>query len=231
MAAEQKTETEKRIQQMVAFITQEARDKAEEIEVRAKEEVAVELLKVQDRDKNKLLEFYKQQRKRVDKDAIIQKQQVLDSYRMKHLRMQDEKIQELGNMAKERFSGIVAGHSYREFIVKSLIQGFFKIWDEAEVSVQSRAEDARLVRSVLGEALAQAKEQAESETGQPFDMRVVFDDRPVKCSGGVVLKARKGRIICDNTLDARLKIVLRRELPYIRENLFDQESLTLKNQN
>jgi len=229
MAAEQKTETEKRIQQMVAFITQEARDKAEEIEVRAKEEVAVELLKIQDREKNKLREYYKQQTKRVEKDAIIQKQKLLDSFRMKHLRMQDEKIQELGSMAQERFSGIVAGHSYREFIVKSLIQGFFKIWDEAEVSIQCRAEDARLVRGVMGEALAQAKEQAEAETGQAFNMQVVFNDEPVKCSGGVVLKARKGRIICDNTLDARLKIVLQKELPYIRNTIFDQESLTLAN--
>jgi len=229
MAAEQKTETEKRIQQMVAFITQEARDKAEEIEVRAKEEVAVELLKIQDRDKNKLREYYKQQRKRVEKDAIIQKQQLLDSYRMKHLQMQDEKIQELGNMAQDRFAGIVAGHSYREFIVRSLIQGLFKIWDEAEVSVQCRAEDARLVRGALGEALAQAKEQAEAETGLPFDMKVVFNDEPVKCSGGVVLKARKGRIVCDNTLDARLKIVLQKELPLIRNTLFNQASLSLKN--
>jgi len=37
MATEQKTETEKSIQQMLAFIKQEARDEAEEIEVRAKE--------------------------------------------------------------------------------------------------------------------------------------------------------------------------------------------------
>ena len=92
MAAEQKTETEKRIQQMVAFIKQEARDKAEEIEVRAKEDVNVEVLKMQDRDKAKWREFYKQQEKRVEIEAKIAKQQLLDSFRMKHLQIQDEKV-------------------------------------------------------------------------------------------------------------------------------------------
>merc|ERR1712087_903772 len=92
MAAEQKNETEKRIQQMVAFINQEAKDKAEEIEVRAKEDVNVEVLKMQDREKAKLREYYKQQEKRVEIEAKIAKQQLLDSYRMKHLQIQDEKV-------------------------------------------------------------------------------------------------------------------------------------------
>lgn len=230
MAAEQKTETEKRIQQMVAFIKQEARDKAEEIEVRAKEDVNVEVLKMQDRDKAKWREFYKQQEKRVEIEAKIAKQQLLDSFRMKHLQIQDEKIQELGSLAKERFAGIVNDtHSYREFLVNSLIQCFFKIWDEAEVTVQCRREDANLVKSVIDEAVAAAKEQAESETGQAFNLTAVFDPNPCRCSGGVVVKARRGRIVCDNTLDARLKLILKKELPFIREHLFDQESLSLKN--
>jgi vacuolar-type H+-ATPase subunit E/Vma4 len=92
MAAEQKSETEKRIMQMVAFINQEARDKAEEIEVRAKEDVNVEVLKMQDREKAKLREYYKQQEKRVEIEAKIAKQQLLDSFRMKHLQIQDEKV-------------------------------------------------------------------------------------------------------------------------------------------
>lgn len=229
MAAEQKSETDKRIKQMVAFINQEARDKAEEIEVRAKEDVNVEVLKMQDRDKAKLREYYKQQEKRVEIEAKIAKQQLLDSYRMKHLKYQDEKIQELGQLARKRFSGIVADtHSYSEFLTNSLVQCFFKIWDEEEVTVQCRKEDAKLVKKVLGAALAQAKEKAEAETQTEFKMRAVFDKEPVKCSGGVVVKARRGRVVCDNTLDARLNIILHKELPFIRESLFDQESLTLK---
>lgn len=229
MAAEQKSETDKRIKQMVAFINQEARDKAEEIEVRAKEDVNVEVLKMQDREKAKLREYYKQQEKRVEIEAKIAKQQLLDSYRRKHLDYQEEKIQELGQLAKERFAGIVADKlSYTQFLTDSLVQCFFKIWDEEEVTVQCRKQDAKLVKQVLGDALGKAKAKAEKETGQAFNMRAVFDKEPVKCSGGVVVKARRGRVVCDNTLDARLRIILHKELPFIRENLFDQDSLSLK---
>merc|ERR1712217_476277 len=119
-------------------------------------------------------------------EAKIAKQQLLDSYRRKHLDYQEE------------------------------------------VTVQCRKQDAKLVKQVLGDALGKAKAKAEKETGQAFNMRAVFDKETVKCSGGVVVKARRGRVVCDNTLDARLRIILHKELPFIRENLFDQDSLSLK---
>jgi len=229
MAAEAKSETEKRIQQMVAFINQEARDKAEEIEVRAKEDVNIEVLKMVEREKHKLQEYYKQQEKRVAIEAKIQKQQLLDSFRMKHLQIQDEKIQELSQMAKERFAGIVADtNTYSDFLHSSLIQCFFKIWDEKQVTVQCRREDADLVQRILPGALQAAKEQAMEETGEDLEMTAQFDPKPARCSGGVLVKARRGRVVCDNTLDARLKIILKTELPYVRESLFDQETLSLK---
>ncbi|MFX6533061.1 V-type ATP synthase subunit E family protein [Acinetobacter baumannii] len=42
------------------------------------------------------------------------------------------------------------------------------------------------------------------------------------CSGGVVLASRDGKIVFENTLDARLDVVFRKKLPEIRRNLFDQ---------
>ncbi|KAG0491815.1 hypothetical protein HPP92_005213 [Vanilla planifolia] len=42
------------------------------------------------------------------------------------------------------------------------------------------------------------------------------------CSGGVVLASRDGKIVCENTLDARLDVVFRKKLPEIRKLLFGQ---------
>lgn len=40
------------------------------------------------------------------------------------------------------------------------------------------------------------------------------------CMGGVVLHARKGRIVCSNTLDDRLQLVYQEAIPEIRRTLF-----------
>lgn len=42
----------------------------------------------------------------------------------------------------------------------------------------------------------------------------------VHSSGGVLLKAAAGRITCDNTLDARLRIACDQTQPEIRTTLF-----------
>ena len=45
---------------------------------------------------------------------------------------------------------------------------------------------------------------------------------PPRSSGGVILKACEGRIVCDNTLDARVKLVYHERLPVIRSMLFGE---------
>jgi len=37
-------------------------------------------------------------------------------------------------------------------------------------------------------------------------------------SGGVVLASRDGKIVCENTLDARLDVVFRKKLPEVKKN-------------
>jgi vacuolar-type H+-ATPase subunit E/Vma4 len=40
------------------------------------------------------------------------------------------------------------------------------------------------------------------------------------CMGGIMLHARKGRIVCKNTLDERLQLVYQEAIPDIRRMLF-----------
>lgn len=40
------------------------------------------------------------------------------------------------------------------------------------------------------------------------------------CLGGVVLHCRKGRIVCSNTLDDRLRLVYQEAIPEVRHLLF-----------
>ena len=40
------------------------------------------------------------------------------------------------------------------------------------------------------------------------------------CMGGILMHAKRGRIVCSNTLDERLQLVYQEAIPEIRANLF-----------
>lgn len=220
-------DTDRRIKQMVAFIRQEARDKAEEIEVRAKEECNVEVMKMTDREKSKMREEFKQREKRIEIENKIKKQKVLDGYRMELLKSEDSKKSELRQMVVDRFAKVTKNKGkYNEFLKKALIQALLLIWDEEEVTVSCRKEDASVVKGMVQPALDEVKKMAKDQCKTELNMKITFNDTPVKCSGGVIASARGGKVVCDNTLDARLGICMRTELPMIRERLFGKGRLT-----
>lgn len=219
------SDADRRIQQMVAFIRQEARDKAEEIEVRAKEECNVEVLKMVDREKAKCRTEFAAKMKRVDIEKKIARQQLLDQYRMDLLKAQDSKKMELQDLVAQQFAGLVKGPQYREFLKQAMIQSFFKIWDEDEVQVQCRAEDSNLVQGLIAEALKEVKTRAKNECLQELSMKATFNRKAANIAGGVIVTARGGRVLCDNSLDARLRIVMKKELPEVRARLFDTQRL------
>jgi len=220
-------DTERRIKQMVAFIRQEARDKAEEIEVRAKEECNVEVMKMTDREKAKMREEFKQREKRIEIENKITKQKVLDGYRMELLKAEDSKKSELKEMVQKRFANVVKDSGkYKEFLKQAMIQAFLLIWDEDEVTVSCRKQDQSVVKNLMQGALDEVKSRAQKECNTTLKMNATFNNKPVKCSGGVIVSARGGKVVCDNTLDARLNIVMRTELPMVRERLFGKGRLT-----
>lgn len=52
-------------------------------------------------------------------------------------------------------------------------------------------------------------------------------------SGGVVLASEDGKIVCENTLDARLNVVFRQKLPKVknvarRKSELEQETILIK---
>lgn len=227
---EPKAESNRRIKQMVAFIRQEARDKAEEIQVKAKEECNYEVLRMVDKEKAKLREQFKQQDKRVEIEGKIQRQKLVDKYRMELLKAQDAKKIQLQKDCRKALQNVTKDTGrYKAFMKNAMIQAFVKIWDEAQVTVSCRKEDANLVQGLMQDALKDVVSRAKKECNEDLSMKASFDKTPIKCMGGVKVTARGGRVVCDNTLDARLTIVLQNELPYIKENLFNSGRLVPKN--
>jgi len=224
------TDSDRRIKQMVAFITQEARDKTEEIQVRAKEECNIEMLKLVDKEKAKLREHFKQQDKRVEIEGKIQRQKLVDKYRMELLKAQDAKKIKLEEDCRKALQKVTKDTGrYKAFLKNALIQAFVKIWDEAEVEVSCRKEDANLVQGIVQDALKIVISRAKKECKEDLAMKASFCKTPIKCLGGVKVTARGGRVVCDNTLDARLKLTMKAEMPYVRSQLFSGGRLVPKN--
>ena len=106
---------------------------------------------------------------------------------------------------------------------------------EAEVHVRCRKSDYPLVKTVIDAAsndyksLMKREVKYFNEREVPLNL-ILDDDRfipeydikegPDSCMGGVLLHAKKGRILCSNTLDSRLQLVYQEATPEIRANLF-----------
>ncbi|KAJ0985398.1 hypothetical protein J5N97_003754 [Dioscorea zingiberensis] len=99
---------------------------------------------------------------------------------------------------------------------------------EPSVLLRCRECDRKLVESVLEEAKQQYAEKAKVHPPKvTIDEKVYLPPPPNKrevhgpfCSGGVVLASQDGKIVFENTLDARLEVVFRQKLPEIRKLLY-----------
>lgn len=101
---------------------------------------------------------------------------------------------------------------------------------EPAVLLRCRKMDKELIESILDAAKKDYAEKAKTSAPKiAIDDRVYLPPPPSdkdfhgpSCSGGVVLASQDGRIVCENTLDARLDVVFRQKLPEIRKLLFSK---------
>ncbi|KAG6433118.1 hypothetical protein SASPL_104725 [Salvia splendens] len=187
------SEVSTQIQQMVRFIRQEAEEKANEISVSAEEEFNIEKLQLVEAEKKKIRQEYERKEKQVQ-------------------------------VRKKMFRKLNLDLVYSWHLHLSLLR-----LKEPSVLLRCRKEDVQLVESVLNSAKEEYAEKAEVRQPEIIVDKIYLPPAPSKqnehdryCSGGVVLASRDGKIVFENTLDARLEVVFRKKLPEIRKSLFGQ---------
>lgn len=217
----------KQIQQMVRFIRQEAEEKANEISVSAEEEFNIEKLQLVEAEKRKVRQEYEKKEKQVDIRRKIEYSMQLNVSRIKVLQAQDDLVSSMKTAAAKELLR-VSGDSktYKKLLKDLIIQSLLRL-KEPSVLLRCREVDRSLVESVLEDA---KKEYAKKASVQPPKVTVdgVYLPPPPKsadahgpsCAGGVVLASQDGKIVCENTLDARLEVIFRQKLPEIRKLLF-----------
>ncbi|CAA3010249.1 V-type proton ATPase subunit E-like [Olea europaea var. sylvestris] len=219
----------KQIQQMVRFIRQEAEEKANEISVSAEEEFNIEKLQLVEAEKKKIRQEYERKDKQVQVRKKIEYSMQLNASRIKVLQAQDDLVNSMKEAgSKELLNVSQNGNSYKKLLKDLIVQSLLRL-KEPSVLLRCRKEDVGFVESVLDSA---KKEYAKKATVHPPEIIVdsVYlppapshaNEHDLFCSGGVVLASRDGKIVFENTLDARLDVVFRKKLPEIRKLLFGQ---------
>ncbi|GMY25737.1 V-type proton ATPase subunit E2 [Fagus crenata] len=216
----------KQIQQMVSFIRQEAEEKANEISVSAEEEFNIEKLQLVDADKKKIRQEYERKSKQVEIRKKIEYSMQLNASRIKVLQAQDDLVNSMKESASKELLRVSGNKNTYKKLLKSLIVQSLLRLKEPAVLLRCREVDRKLVESVLEDAKREYADKAKVHAPQVTLDNVYLPPPPSKadshetfCSGGVVLASQDGKIVCENTLDARLDVVFRQKLPEIRKRL------------
>ncbi|EES00037.1 hypothetical protein BDA96_03G015100 [Sorghum bicolor] len=220
----------RQLKQMTDFIRQEAVEKAVEIEAAAAEEFQIEKLQLVEAEKKKIRQEYDRKEKQVGIKKKIDYSMQLNASRIKVLQAQDDLVTDMLESARKDLLCISRDHqTYKKLLKILIVQSLLRLKEPA-VLLRCRKEDLELVDSVLESA---SNEYADKANVYPpeivVDRHIFLPSAPShyqapgpSCSGGVVLASRDGKIVCENTLDARLQVVFRKKLPEIRQSLFVQ---------
>ncbi len=178
-----------------------------------------------------MTEEFKHRREQRKIERLIQASKQKQAARMSVMELRDAKMKELRTTVVEKLVGIEKHKSYPDLIVNLIVQGLIIVQEE-RVVIRCRKEDEAIVSSVLTKAAEAFKKAVHDSTGytpnlQPLKIDTTkylapaYDGKRAEyCSGGVSIIARNGRIICNNTLDARLDIAFYQLTPTMRSMLF-----------
>ncbi|XP_044272293.1 V-type proton ATPase subunit E isoform X1 [Tribolium madens] len=217
-------DVQKQIKHMMAFIEQEANEKAEEIDAKAEEEFNIEKGRLVQQQRLKIMEYYEKKEKQVELQKKIQSSNMLNQARLKVLKVREDHVHNVLDDARKRLGEITNDQArYSQLLESLILQSLYQylgISDELfenNIVIKVRQQDRSLIQGILPVVSTKYRDA----TGK--DVHLKIDDEshlPSETTGGVVLYAQKGKIKIDNTLEARLDLIAQQLVPEIRTALF-----------
>jgi len=210
-------DVQKQIKHMMAFIEQEANEKAEEIDAKAEEEFNIEKGRLVQQQRLKIMEYYEKKEKQVELQKKIQSSNMLNQARLKVLKVREDHVRAVLEDARKRLGEVTRDSGKYSQILESLIlQGLYQLF-EKEITVRVRPQDRDLVKSIVPNVATKYKDI----TGKEVNLKV--DDEThlsQETTGGIELYALRNKIKICNTLEARLELISQQLVPQIRNALF-----------
>ncbi|CAO2604459.1 V-type proton ATPase subunit E 2 [Lemmus lemmus] len=202
---------------MMAFIEQEANEKAEEIDAKAEEEFNIEKGRLVQTQRLKIMDYYEKKEKQIEQQKKIQLSTMRNQARITVLRARDNLILELLNDAKMRLSAIVLNpDTYQELLDKLVLQALLRLLEPAMI-VRCRSQDLHLVEAAVQRALPQYVMLCQKRTDVQVDHESYLAPN---AAGGVEVYSSDQKIKVSNTLESRLTLAALEKMPEIRRALF-----------
>ncbi|KVH91845.1 ATPase, V1/A1 complex, subunit E [Cynara cardunculus var. scolymus] len=214
------------------------------------QEFNIEKLQLVEAEKKKIRQEYDRKQKQVEVRKKIEYSMQLNASRIKVLQAQDDLVsamreaasKDLLNVSHHKFQ---QHHNYEGLLKSLIVQSIFTSitffannlcffqsllrLKEPSVLLRCRKEDKHMVESVLHDAKAEYAKKTKVHEPEIIVDTIYLPSAPshndphaLSCSGGVVLASRDGKIVFENTLDARLDVIFRGKLPEIRRLLYSQ---------
>lgn len=195
--------------------------------VQAKEDFAIEKARLVQQGKRKIGKDFDAKEKQIEVQRKILVSNEINQSRLNVLKMRDEVIQSILAESLDRLAVWTQdAQAYETLLLNLLIQGLVKI-SESDVTVICRKEDVAVVSKVLPAALEQARKRAENpqltaKLADKFHLSPARSpsNKGESCCGGVLLSGKGGKVLCNQTLDARIAAAYHQQLPQVRESLF-----------
>ncbi|CAK9822404.1 V-type proton ATPase subunit E [Anthophora retusa] len=210
-------DVQKQIKHMMAFIEQEANEKAEEIDAKAEEEFNIEKGRLVQHQRLKIMEYYEKKEKQVELQKKIQSSNMLNQARLKVLKVREDHVRTVLDEARKKLGEVTQDISrYRVILRLLIVQGLCQL-TESHVILRIRQADIPLVESILESVQEAYKQLAKKDVAIKIDPDNFL---PADSCGGVDLLAAKGRIKVSNSLETRLELIAQQLIPDIRSALF-----------
>ncbi|KAA1068059.1 V-ATPase V1 sector subunit E [Puccinia graminis f. sp. tritici] len=203
------------MKKLVAFIKQEAMEKAREIKVKADEEFSIEKAKIVRQETTSIDALHAKRRKQVEVQKRITQSTLSNKARLQQLQMRDQLLQDVFEEAKKGLSDLTTDQDkYRGIVENLTLQALFSLMAK-DIVVSVRPQDRELAEPAISNAIQRFKEESKIDC-----TLTVNEDLSKDSKGGVVVWGFRSRIKVDNTLDERLRLLEEKMLPEIRTTLY-----------
>lgn len=171
-------------------------------------------------------EFAKKEKEKEIQERIARSTEIGEC-RVKKMKNRDDLLNNLVAESGAKCAMVARGSNYSNLLQKLIVQSLIKI-EDLDVVIYCRGEDKETVSKVLPAAVEEYVTIMEKESGIKLQPNVTLNedagkDLPESTYGGVKVTADNGKIVCDNTMSARLHLVYEELLPSIRAILFPED--------
>lgn len=210
-------DVQKQIKHMMAFIEQEANEKAEEIDAKAEEEFNIEKGRLVQQQRLKIMEYYEKKEKQVELQKKIQSSNMLNQARLKVLKVREDHVRSVLEESRKRLGAVTRDQGRYAQILESLVlQALYQLF-ESSITLRVRPQDREIVKSVLPTVATKYKDVTGKEVALSVDDQSHISQ---DLTGGIELFTHQNKIKVNNTLEARLELISQQLVPQIRNALF-----------